>query len=388
MVADGGRRGYRHLLEAFWDDAKSQAVQLPQETPVSAAAFCNARRKLKSGALRALLQDAVTAFDQQHGAEHRFHGRRLLAVDGSKIPVQRSAELWRAFGSAPDAVTPQALVTTLFDVIAKIPIDCTVAPFASDEREQLGHLLDRLRPLDIVLLDQGYPSYEIISLISEREVDFVVRVPTLQGFSVVEEFARSGKPEADVVLVPTKWSEAHGQGPFILRAIRRDGGDGKPQVFLTSLPRSSFPRSAVIELYQLRWEVEGFFRLEKGPYLGHDQFHARTSDGVRQEVFTLLLFVVLSRTLIAAAAKLRGVPYSRISQKGALLAAADRFVVLLLQHDARRARSTLLALLHRIARCLDQEKRRRAYPRRSFKPRSRWGPKGNIHQHAPSRNIR
>jgi hypothetical protein len=209
-----------------------------------------------------------------------------------------------------------------------------------------------------------------------------------QGFSLVENFVRSGDPEAELVLTPTKWSAAHGRGPFTVRAVRRNGADGRPQVFLTSLPRPSFPRSAILELYQRRWEVEVFFRLEKGSYVGHNQFHARTSEGVRQEVFAWLLFVALSRVLIAAAAQIQGVPYERVSQKGALLAAANRFTTLLLLCDSDRAHRVLQSLLERIARCLDEKKRHRAFPRRSFKPRSRWGPNGSIHSPARGYEVR
>ena len=49
MVADGNRRGYRHLLDAFWDECASHHVLLPTERPVSAPAFCQARSKLSSG---------------------------------------------------------------------------------------------------------------------------------------------------------------------------------------------------------------------------------------------------------------------------------------------------------------------------------------------------
>jgi len=377
MVADGGRRGYRHVLEAFWDDARSQGLRLPREDPVSGAAFCNARHKLKASALRVLLHDAAGAFDRQHGARHRFHGRRILAVDGSKIPVQRAAELWDEFGGPGQGYTPQVLVSTLFDVIAKVPVDASVAPYASSEREELSRLMDRLRPRDVLVLDQGYPSYEVIGMLLDRKVDFVMRVTTSSGFPAVEDFLRSGRDASQVVLVPSVHSGARGQGPFALRAVRADGPDG-PQVFLTSLSCSRFPRTDILELYRRRWEVELFYRLEKGDYLGHDQFHARNPDGVRQEVFALLLFVALSRTLMAAAAQIHGVPYQRLSQKGALLAAAHRFTVLLLHRHPDHARETLTALLRRISRCLDERRRQRAFPRRSFKPRPRWGPNGHI----------
>lgn len=385
MVADGGRRGYRHVLEAFWDDAKSQGLRLPVDVPISAAAFCNARRRLKASSLRVLLHDAAEAFDHQHGACHRFYGRRVLGVDGSKISVQRAPELWEEFGGPTSGNTPQVLVTTLFDVIAKVPVDSSVAPYASSEREQLGRLVDRLRPHDVLVLDQGYPSHEVIALLLGREVDFVMRVTTSGGFLAVDDFVRSGRHESDITLVPSGHSDARGLGPFTLRAVRRDGPDGQPQVFLTSLPRSPFPRPAILDLYRRRWEVELFFRLEKGAYLGHDQFHARNPDGVRQEVFALLLFVALSRTLMAAAAEIHKVPYERISQKGALLAAATRFTVLLLHRDPDRARQILHGLLQRISRCLDELRRQRSFPRRSFKPRPRWGPNGHIHD--PERRV-
>jgi Transposase DDE domain len=385
MVADGGRRGYRHLLEAFWADAKDQGVRLPREVPLSAAAFCTARRKLKAAAVRVLLQDAVETFDRQHGAQHRFRDRRVLAVDSSKIPVQRCGALWDEFGGPPHGYTPQVMVSTLFDVIAKLPVDATVAPFSSCEREQLGRFLDRLRPLDVLVLDQGFPSYEVIDMLLERQVDFVIRVPIRKGFAAVGEFERSGLNETDIVLAPAARNDDSAQRPRDLRLVRRDGPDGEAQVFLTSLRRSSFPRADILELYRRRWEVELFYRLEKGTYLGHDQFHARNADGVRQEVFALLLFIALSRTLMAATAQVHNVPYERISQKGALLAAANRFTVLLLHRHPERARELLRALLLRISRCLDEIPRERSFPRRSFKPRPQWAPNG--HARDPNRRV-
>lgn len=385
MVADGGRRGYRHVLEAYWHDARDQGVHLPQDVPVSAAAFCNARRRLKAGAVRVLLRDAAGAFDRQHGAQYRFRGRRVLALDGSKVPVQRSSELWNEFGGPTSGYTPQILVSTLFDVIAKVPVDATVAPYASCEREQLGRMLDHLRPRDVLVLDQGYPSFEVIGMLLDRQVDFVMRVTTSGGFPDVEDFVLSERDEGDILLTPSVRSGARGRGPFALRAVRRNGPDAEPQVFLTSLPRSPFARTDILELYRRRWEVELFYRLEKGHYVGHDQFHARNADGVRQEVFALLLFIALSRTLMAAAADIHNVPYERISQKGALLAAANRFTVLLLHRHPDRARATLDALLQRISRCLDQHRRQRSCPRRSFKPRPRWGPNGHVRD--PERQV-
>jgi len=388
MAADGGRRGYQHLLDAFWHEAKRNRVALPVEEPVSAAAFCNARKRLAAAAVRHLLRTTAEEFDRQHGQDHRLQGRRVLAVDGCKMSLQRSRELWEEFGAPGDAHAPQILVSVLFDVLAKLPLDAQIGSCTSDERTQLGQLLASTREGDILVLDRGYPSYVMIDLLLEHGLDFVLRVPISRGFPAVEEFLRSGSDDDLIVLRPAASHPAHVLEPRKLRAIRRSGPDGEPQVFLTSLPRSQFSHASICDLYRRRWQVELFYRLEKSEWLGHHQFHAKHAEGVRQEVFAFLLFTAITRTLTAAAARDRGAQYERISQKSALLATSRALTILLLDSEPESARQTLAELLDHIASRRDPKARERACPRRSFKPRSRWGPHGRILAQAGKEQLR
>jgi hypothetical protein len=388
MAADGGRRGYQHLLDAFWDDARLNQVSLPVDQPVSAAAFCNARKRLHAAAVRQLLRDTSDEFDRLHGRRHRVRGRRVLAVDGSKLPLQRASELWDEFGAPSDGHVPQASVSVLFDVVAKLPIDAVIGPCACDERAQLCDLLASTREGDILVLDRGYPSYLVIDLLIEYGLDFVLRVPVSGSFPAVEEFVRSGKNEADIVLAPAPGTPSHLLTAKKLRAVRRSGPDGEPQVFLTTLSRTQFPRALICNLYRLRWQIELFYRLEKGDYVGQRQFHARYPDGVRQEVFAFLLFTAITRTLMAAASRASKAPFERISQKSAILATAHALTVLLLESEPQNARRVLAALLSRIAARLDPKQRQRLCPRRSFKPRLRWGPHGRILAQARKEQLR
>lgn len=378
MAADGGRRGYQHILDAFWDDAKMSCVPLPCVQPVSAAAFCNARKRLGSAAVRQLLRDTSDEFDSVHGTRHRLRGRRVLAVDGCKVPVQRAPELWEEFGGPSDAHVPQITVPVLLDVLAKLPLDAVIGPYASDERAQLSQLLASTRDGDILVLGRGYPSYIMIDLFFEHGLDFVLRVPVSRGFPAVEEFLKSGRDEADILLMSAPSNPAHVLKPRKIRAVRRFGPEGGPQVFLTTLPRSQFSHASICDLYRQRWQIELFYRLEKSDYVGHHQFQAKHAEGVRQEVFAFLLFTVITRTLMSSAADDRNVPYDRISQKAAILAAARALTTLLLDGDPEFTRQLLQSLLSRIASRVDPAFRQRAFPRRSFRPRSRWGPKGHV----------
>jgi hypothetical protein len=377
MASDGGRRGYQHLLDSFWHDADLNGVPLPVAEPISAAAFCNARRKLCWSAMQQLLKDAAGDFDGRYGRSHRIHGRRVLAVDATQVPVQRTPELWKEFGSPTGGHTPQIMVSVLFDVVAKVPIDAVVAPYASDERALLVPLLSSTRAGDILVLDRGYPSYAMIDLLLEQGLDFVMRVRTTEGFGAVKQFLRSKQADADIVLTPWSNKRPRPLAEQKLRAVRRVGPSGKPQVFLTTLPRRQFSHAAICDLYRRRWQIELFYRLEKSDFIGQRQFHAKSADGVRQEVYAFLLFTAISRTLMAAASRASDTPYERLSQKSSLLATARALTVLLLDSEPAVARRRLAALLDHIATRFDSKPRQRACPRRSFKPRSRWGPDGH-----------
>lgn len=377
MAADGGRRGYQHLLDGFWHEANLRRVPLPVAAPVSAAAFCNARKKLGWTAVRQLLRDAADDFAGRYGRRHRLHGRRVLAVDATQIPVQRTSELWKEFGSPSGGHTPQIMVSVLFDVVAKVPIDAVIAPCVSDERALLAPLLSSTREGDILVLDRGYPSYAVVDLLLRQKLDFVMRVRTTEGFAAVEQFLRSGQAEADIVLTPWSSKRPRQFAERKLRAVRRVGPSGEAQVFVTTLPRRQFSHADICDLYRRRWQIELFFRLEKSDCIGHRQFHAKSADGVRQEVYALLLFTAISRTLMAAAARASDTPYERISQKSSLLATARALTVLLLESELADARMQLAAVLDHIATRRDPKSRQRACPRRSFKPRSRWGPEGH-----------
>ena len=173
MVADGNRRGYRHLIDAFWDEAHSFGLPLPCDEPVSAPAICKARQKLRPELLRALLHQASDSFDGQLGPDKRWFGRRVFAADGSKVSVQRSEDLEQAFGIPPNGHSPQVLVSTLFDLVAKVPHDICVAPFASCERTQLLGMLNRLKVGDVLVLDRGYPSFEMMRILIDEGIDFI-----------------------------------------------------------------------------------------------------------------------------------------------------------------------------------------------------------------------
>lgn len=376
LVADAGRRGYHNLLDAFWDEAADHGIPLPRATPVSAAAFCKARYKIQPDLLRHLLHQVSDEFDARRGKKHRWYGMRVFAVDGSWMSLQRSDELWLQWGGPEDAHNPQMLVCTLFDVLAEIPFDVAIGPCASSERQHLMDLLPRLRRGDLLVLDRGYPSYEVFCELQRRGIHFVIRMPSRSTFHEVERFVASAAVDERLLLqAPDRARD--GLPPSLeLRAICCDRSDADVLVLLTDLFDRRMTPQTFDDLYHRRWQVEEFFKVEKGAYLGQGQFHAQYAVGVEQEVYAFALLLALSRSLMASAARVGDTPYDELSQKTSLLAVCSYLSRLTLDSTGPDAFAFVAALLRRIERTRIPKRPGRSFRRRSFKPRPRWGPAG------------
>lgn len=370
LAADAGRHGYRDLIAAFWDDARQRGVALP--APVSAPAFCQARRKLASSAIRSVLRAVCRSFSRVHGRRFLWKGRRLLAADGTSLTLERTADIDSRFGRHPGAHRPSAHVTTIYDVLAGLPLDAAIGPATETDRPALWELLPCTRRGDVLLLDRGLPSYDLFAWLLSEGVDFVVRV-SAEGTRAVEEFFRSGARDREVTLRPNAFSALHDGPPLPLRAVRADAPDGEPVVLITSLGTDVADSAEIGELYRRRWGVEEHYKLVKSDHFGQRFFHARTADGVVQEIYAQLLLVAVTRHLAASASRAAGSVYAEISTKGALLAVASRLTALALGHVRR---GDFVRLLERIAASRVPKRPGRSFPRRSLTPQRRWGPNG------------
>jgi hypothetical protein len=374
MIADAGRRGYLPLLDAFWDECRTLRIDLGSEEPVSAAAFCMARQKIPSEMILALVHHAAQQFDLYFGDLFRVKGHRVFAVDGMKMQVTRSDELFDALGWHASGYNPQMLVSTLYNVVSGVPHDLRVAPTHTSERAELWAMLDSLREGDILTIDRGYPAFDLTAELLHRKVHFVVRLPA-GTFKAVEQFVADGGTDGWVTVSPPKGlGKTH---PTIrVRVLVFPGKDLKPFVLMTDLEEGEFSWSEMADLYHRRWAAEEFYKIAKGDYLGQRQFHSKSFDGLKQEVYAFALFMSMTRALTAASAEADGVPYRHIYQKTSILAVADYLTRLLLEDSQDELQSVTTHLLKRIARTVVRPRPGRSYPRRSYRPRPPWTPKG------------
>jgi hypothetical protein len=329
-----------------------------------------------------------TAFEQLHHAAVRlayavwpgsdsctWKGLSVFAIDGSKFRLPASAALRTAFD--PECGLdhpgkghyPQCLVSTAYDVFRRLPIARTVQPVAhANERQEVKALLPHLPDGGVLLFDRGYPSHDLIGHLQHHYAGYwVIRCPASGSFSEAGAFARSGQPEAMIILTPPQ------SKPIALRAIRLASPDGELSVLLTNLPdTANFPAADVIALYFRRWAVEVHYRDEKTA-LGGETFHSLTENGIRQELFALLIMAVIARTLAVLMTDTEQPASTAPQFKNAMISLA-REAYLLAPHAPERALGIFTELLQAIARVryYRPKKPRPSVPRVSKKPVNKW----------------
>ena len=82
-------------------------------------------------------------------------------------------------------VTPKARVSQMFDVLNQVTVDAIIAPKKQGTRVLAAEHLKGVTPGDLILLDRGYPAWQLFVMIMEQGAAYCARI---SGWNVVNEF--------------------------------------------------------------------------------------------------------------------------------------------------------------------------------------------------------
>ena len=278
----------RDELEQFFETITDDPTSV---TPVSEAAFCRARQKLKPEALVTLNNVLLDSANQQI-AQQRWRGLRVLAVDGSTGRLPDFPAIEEYFGKPSGSGVPLARFSRLFDVLNDQILHADMVPYATGERELAAEYLLYSRPDDLFLYDRGYPAFWLFAFHAQEQRHYCARVRH-DFHSEVKAFVADGAKERIVVLTPNTASarqcrEGHlPADPLRVRLIRVELESGEVEVLITSLlDTKAYPYRAFAKLYALRWGIEENYKREKqrleienfsgrSPWVLLQDFHAK-----------------------------------------------------------------------------------------------------------------
>lgn len=380
MVRPGKRFGYQEVINRFFSDtglAHEKGVSPPDK-----AAFWRARKKAPFDVFSGLFKNAVEKANSLASScgGARWNGFRLVAIDGTKKNVPHSEELAQEFGVPQGAHYPQLLSCALFDVLLKIPLNLMWGAHDVSERAMALELIKDLGPGDLLLLDRGYPGFELFEKLLHQGSDFLVRLPDNGLFKPVTEFLAQGHRDGKVTLHPSeefvRQRLKNGEPapePIRLRVVKMRTKGSKTALFITTLTgKTTYPVGTLRELYHLRWEEEEFYKLIK-ELLEAENFRGKSRQFIDQEVMAVYLYCLLVRIMMMEAAMKHDIPLSGICQQAAFLA-VTRFM------DKLLVSQTLKDCQHWLERCLAEiswqrykKRTRRSFPRVSKRSYGKWG---------------
>ena len=192
----------------------------------------------------------VSSIRGRHGDDGgRWKGHRTFAIDGTRMNLPRPlAEAGYPLPNA-NAHYPQGLVSCLYRLETKTPVDFSLSANA-DERAAARAHLDALSPGDVVVVDRGYFSFVLVHAMVSRGLHPVFRLQR-NSAAVFDDFIDGDRNDALVRVVPKEDAlrklRAAFPGkrfdPVELRLVKCTAGENEYTVATTLADRERYTRS-------------------------------------------------------------------------------------------------------------------------------------------------
>ena len=258
-------------LDRFFELANKDSVSVTQQ------AFSKARQKLRWEAICFLNEDLVK-FTYEYGYK-TWLGFRVSAMDGSKMQMPPDEVIMKYFGTTGRGNTaPTGQASHLFDVLNGFIIDARIGPMANGERELALEHLDFLKNMpsfnkELVLLDRGYPSFDLIENFNSRGISFLMRLKS--KFNIEIDKLPLGSHSFFLV---------QGDKKIKIRVVKFKLSSGEIETLISSLYDESITVDDFKELYFKRWRIETHYGNLKIK-LEMENFSSRKINGIYQDYY-------------------------------------------------------------------------------------------------------
>tara|TARA_R110001583_G_C5643309_1_gene408081 strand:+ start:208 stop:2490 length:2283 start_codon:yes stop_codon:yes gene_type:complete len=384
LVFSKNKQGYAITIAELWDQCRTLGIPLPQTTPVAASAFSTARAKVDENIFKTLHAKILQHVDRPCD-DNQWKGHRIFAVDGSRMNLPRQLINQGYKIPSDNAHYPQGLLSCLYQLKSKIPIDFDLVSHADERKVALTHLAI-LSENDVVVYDRGYFSYGMLYEQIERGIHPVFRLKT-KASRVVDTFIASSETDKIVEIIPNKanqialrekYPESNCQ-PIPLRLVKYTVAGTTYILGTTLLDQQQYSIEDLSDVYHSRWGIEELYKISK-QLMSIEDFHGQSERGVKQELFAHFTLITLTRIFsnhsedgLNSQRNTEDTLEIKANFKNSLVTVARNIEGLLLQ-QARLLCHTINHIVASISSCRQRLRPNRSYDRTSRKPIGKWKP--------------
>lgn len=316
---------------ALFADRSIQAVVehlslvMPKAKSLSPSAIPQARYRLGAEPLRLLFEKVANTWSGEFADAYK--GYSLHAVDGTCLRVQDSDANFEVFGKpggrsgGNDAGYPQVRLVTLLNVGSRMVEAASFGAYRESEISLTGSLWSALPDMSLTILDRGFSGFQLWTELVDvdRQRHLLVRLRKTAKYTEVEEL-QDGSILVD--MVPSQAAIRAGFTDMLRgRLVAYEHTGHEPVYLFTSLTDwETHPAGELVALYHERWEIELSYDELKTHMLERKEcLRSLKPEGVKQEIWGLLLTYNLVRREMAFAADAHKVEPKQISFTSALL---------------------------------------------------------------------
>ena len=289
-------------IALFKDAIELDGGSIPE---VSKSAFCRARKKLKHTAFIEL-SDVIEQEFYKSDEVLRWHGHRVIAIDGSSHELPNSEEIQNHYGVFAHRDDGKAICMArslmVYDALNHIVLHGDMDKFSQSETAMFKKCLPHLKvnKKDILVFDRYYASHLLILQLQKKGVQFCFRMK--DKWFEVDRFLRSGK-DSDIVTIALPLKDRDGAAELGITEVRikcrlvRIELESGTEILLTSLTdEKEFTVADLKELYGLRWSVEDCFKSFKHKVC-IENFSGKSVKSVLQDFYVKIF--ILNLTAVA-----------------------------------------------------------------------------------------
>jgi len=278
------------------------------EHPCTKAAFSKARYQIAPAFFKDWNEHFVSLAYSCPKGLRTWRGLRPKGVDGTVVYLFKDEGLAKEFGLQQNQYVsiPMARAGYEVDLLNGYCTNSHLGPLKQGEQTFAYGFLESANPLDILVYDRLFASFELIFKHLQRGVHFLMRC-TLSFNRVVEAFVQSKRRQAEVdfPINDNALRSLRQQGFKVdkgstvrVRLLRVDIGQVEPEVLVTSLlDTRRYPHSCFKELYGLRWGSETKFDLTKNK-LQMEIFSGHKSAAIYQDFYATVLAANLHSLIV------------------------------------------------------------------------------------------
>lgn len=230
-------------------------------------------------------------------------------MDGSSAVLPKSTETINEFGMHITDIEKKSVVlariSKAYDVLNKLTLDARLTNPQTDERTLATQHLSYCGKGDMMLLDRGYPSFELFRDILSSGAHFCARVSVV-NWGIAKRLVESGEKQVIVELAPSeKFLKKHKTDgviaePIKCRFVCIELPSGEKEVLVTSLvDLQEYPHQVFKRLYHLRWDIEESYKKDKHR-LQLENFSGKTIIAIYQDFYANMLLGNLTAILSAS----------------------------------------------------------------------------------------